>query len=258
MLPLEGVTVADFSRVVAGPICSQSLGDLGADVIKVEPIGVGDFSRTFLMDERGSGESYSFMSLNRNKRSICLDVRIPEGREIALKLIDNADVVVENFRPGVMERLGLGYAVASERNAQVIYASATGFGQTGPYSGKPGQDLLAQAIGGVTWLNGEQGGPPVPSGAIIADYIAGMLLVQGILAALWHRRGTGEGQEVFVSLLDGILHLQSEFATAHLNSNKPQQKTHALSTAFTKLATASGSRLPVRLGRSLFVKPAKR
>jgi formyl-CoA transferase len=111
-----------------------------------------------------------------------------------------------------------------QRKPNVIYASASGFGQTGPYSGKPGQDLLAQAIGGVTWLNGDRDGPPVPSGAIIADYIAGMLLVQGILAALWSREKTGEGQEVDVALLDGILHLQSEFATAFLNSGRPQAK----------------------------------
>ncbi|MEA2583947.1 MAG: hypothetical protein QOF33_2032 [Thermomicrobiales bacterium] len=224
MLPLEGVKILDFSRVVVGPICTQVLGDLGADVYKVESIGSGDYSRTFLVSEEHDGESFSFMALNRNKRSICLDVRQPEGKEIALTLVEECDVVVQNFRPGVMARLGLDYHSLKQRKPDIIYASASGFGQTGPYSRKPGQDMLAQAIGGVAWLNGERDGPPVPSGAIIADHLAGMLLVQGILAAMWSREMTGKGQEVDVALLDGILHLQSEFATAFLNSGQPQAK----------------------------------
>ncbi|MEA2597425.1 MAG: hypothetical protein QOF01_3894, partial [Thermomicrobiales bacterium] len=154
MLPLEGVKILDFSRVVVGPICTQVLGDLGADVYKVESIGSGDYSRTFLVSEEHDGESFSFMALNRNKRSICLDVRQPEGKEIALTLVEECDVVVQNFRPGVMARLGLDYHSLKQRKPDIIYASASGFGQTGPYSGKPGQDMLAQAIGGVAWLNG--------------------------------------------------------------------------------------------------------
>jgi formyl-CoA transferase len=222
--PLDGVKVLDFSRVVVGPICTQVLGDMGAEVYKIETVDGGDYSRTFLVSEDHAGESFSFMSLNRNKRSICLDVRQPEGKEIALALVDECDVVVQNFRPGVMTRLGLDYDTLIQRKPDIIYASASGFGQTGPYAGKPGQDMLAQAIGGVAWLNGERDGPPVPSGAIIGDYIAGMLLAQGILAALWSREMTGEGQEVDVALLSGILHLQSEFATAYLNSGQPQAK----------------------------------
>lgn len=224
MRPLEGVKILDFSRVVVGPIATQVLGDMGADVYKIETVGGGDYSRTFLVSEAHHGESFSFLSLNRNKRSICLDVREPEGKAIAYALVEECDVVVQNFRPGVMARLGLDYQTLKQRKPDIIYASASGFGQTGPYAGKPGQDMLAQAIGGVAWLNGERDGPPVPSGAIIGDYIAGMLLVQGILAAMWSREMTGEGQEVDVALLDGILHLQSEFATAYLNSGQPQAK----------------------------------
>lgn len=224
MLPLDGVKILDFSRVVAGPVCSQVLGDLGADVYKVEPIGLGDFSRSFHIAEPRNGESYSFLALNRNKKSICLDLRQPKGKDIALALVKSCDVVLHNFRPGVMERLGLDYESLKGHNAKVIYASISGFGPIGPYSKKPGQDLLAQAMGGVTWLSGTRNGPPIHSGAVIADYIAGMLLVQAILAALWARDKTGEGQEVMVSLLDGILHLQAEAATAYLNSGNPQRK----------------------------------
>jgi len=224
MTLLEGLRVLDFTRVVVGPIASQLLADMGAEVYKVESIGVGDFSRQFFVREGVNGVSPSFLALNRNKRSICLDVRQPAGREIALRLANVCDVVIQNFRPGVMERLGLDYPALSRENPRLIYASASGYGLTGPRRLKAGQDLLAQAMSGVGWLTGEPDGPPMHAGPIIADYACGLLLVQGILAALWARERTGRGQAVSASLLDAMLHLQCEYLTAFLSSGHPERK----------------------------------
>ena len=224
MPPLDGIKVLDFSRVYVGPSCSQVLGDLGADVYKVESIGLGDFSRHFMVAEDLEGESHSFLGLNRNKMSICLDLRQPEAKEIVFKLVEICDVVLQNFRPDVMGRLGLDYNALKQHNPKIIYASASGYGLTGPYQMKAGQDLVAQAMSGVGWLTGERNGPPFPCGAPIADYIGGMLLVQVILAALWAREKTSEGQEVSVSLLDGMFPPQCEPATAYLSSGQLERK----------------------------------
>src|SRR5262249_49911997 len=159
-------------------------------------IGSGDYSRHFYIGDGVNGESHSFLALNRNKKSICLDLRRPEAREIVHRLVKLCDVVLQNFPPGGMEHLGLDHRSFSRHNPRLVYASASGYGLTGPYRLKARQDLLAQAMSGIGWLTGEPDGPPVHAGPIIADYACGMLLVQGILAALWAREKTGHGQEV--------------------------------------------------------------
>ena len=220
MGPLDGIKILDLSRVFAGPFCSQILGDLGADVYKVESIGAGDLSRKHMVAEELNGESYAFLSLNRNKKSICIDLKQAEGRRIVLQLAEICDVVLHNFRPGVMERLGLDYDSLKRCNPRIIYASASGFGRTGPYSAKAGQDLVAQAMSGFAWRSGERNGPPVLCGEPIADCFAAMFLAQGILAALLVREKTGEGQEVSVSLLDAMFPPQCEPITAYLTSGR--------------------------------------
>src|SRR3954464_11137499 len=164
--PLEGLVVADFAQLAQGPFATQMLGDLGAEIIKIEPIK-GDWMRHWSManlfiDGEGDweGESASYLSFNRNKRSIAIDLKNPKGKDVALRLIDRADVAIENFRPGVMERLGLGYETLAERNPRLIYCASSGWGQSGPYVKRPGQDLLVQAVAGVGYLNGNAGGPP--------------------------------------------------------------------------------------------------
>jgi len=213
--PLAGVTVLDFTQIELGPCATQVLGDFGADVIKVERPGAGDLSRVHLLHE--SGESAIFWSLNRNKRSVAIDVRAPLGREAIYRLAKKADVVVHNFRPGVMERLGFGFAELSAINPRLIYAFGSGYGPTGPYRDKGGQDVLAQAMSGIASRRAEPDAPPEPCATPIADFTAGMLLVQAILLALLARERTGRGQVVHVSLLDGMLAMQLQEASAWLN-----------------------------------------
>jgi formyl-CoA transferase len=211
--PLEGVRVVDLTQVMLGPSATQLLGDHGADVIKVERCGIGDLSRSVLPDDPAGSDNPVFAALNRNKRSIALDLRRPEGREIALGLVRTADVVVSNFRPGVMERLGLGWPELRETNPGLIYATGTGYGPTGPYAGKGGQDMLAQALSGVLHRRADPSLPPSIFATTIADYTAGMHLVQGILLALLARARTGRGQAVEVSLYDTMLAAQIQEAT---------------------------------------------
>ncbi|TMQ23548.1 MAG: CoA transferase [Candidatus Rokuibacteriota bacterium] len=213
--PLDGVTVLDFSQIEMGPCATQVLGDFGADVIKIERPGAGDLSRVHM--KHPSGESAVFWSLNRNKRSVAIDVRAPLGREAVYRLARKADVLVHNFRPGVMERLGLGYADLSALNPRLIYAFGSGYGPTGPYRDKGGQDVLAQAMSGIASRRADPEAPPEPSATPIADFTGGMLLVQAILLALLARERTGRGQLVHVSLLDGMLAMQLQEASAWLN-----------------------------------------
>jgi len=213
--PLDGVTVLDFSQIELGPCATQVLGDFGADVIKIERPGAGDLSRVHM--KHPSGESAVFWSLNRNKRSVAIDVRAPLGREVVHRLARKADVLVHNFRPGVMERLGLGYADLSALNPRLIYAFGSGYGPTGPYRDKGGQDVLAQAMSGIASRRADPEAPPEPSATPIADFTGGMLLVQAILLALLARERTGRGQLVHVSLLDGMLAMQLQEASAWLN-----------------------------------------
>jgi crotonobetainyl-CoA:carnitine CoA-transferase CaiB-like acyl-CoA transferase len=213
--PLGGVTVLDFTQIELGPCATQVLGDFGADVIKIERPGAGDLSRVHMRHE--SGESAIFWSLNRNKRSVAIDVRAPLGREAIYRLARKADVLVHNFRPGVMERLGFGPAELSAVNPRLIYAFGSGYGPTGPYRDKGGQDVLAQAMSGIASRRADPEAPPEPCATPIADFTAGMLLVQAILLALLARERTGHGQVVHVSLLDGMLATQLQEASCWLN-----------------------------------------
>jgi crotonobetainyl-CoA:carnitine CoA-transferase CaiB-like acyl-CoA transferase len=213
--PLDGVAVLDFTQIEMGPCATQVLGDFGADVVKIERPGAGDLSRVHM--KHASGESAIFWSLNRNKRSVALDMRSPLGREAIHRLARKADVLVHNFRPGVMERLGFGYAELSTINPRLIYAFGSGYGPTGPYRDKGGQDVLAQAMSGIASRRAEPDAPPEPSATPIADFTGGMLLVQAILLALLARERTGRGQIVHVSLLDGMLAMQLQEASAWLN-----------------------------------------
>jgi CoA:oxalate CoA-transferase len=200
MKALEGIRVLDFTRVLAGPFCTMMLADLGAEVIKVERPGTGDDSRHFgpFVGE----ESAYFMSINRNKKSVTLNLKDPLAVDIVKRMIKNIDVVVENFRPGVMEKLGLGYEVLKEINPRLVYASSSGFGHTGPYSQLPAYDLILQGMGGIMSITGPDKDHPTKVGSSIADIFAGTFCAIGILAALRHRDRTGEGQEVDVSMLD--------------------------------------------------------
>jgi len=199
---LEGIKVLDVSRALAGPYCTMMLADMGAEVIKVEMPGTGDDSRgwgpPFI-----EGESAYFMSINRNKKSITLDMKGDKAIEIIMKLIKQSDVLVENFRPGAMERLGLAYQQVKPVNPRLVYCSISGFGQNGPYRMLPGFDQVLQGMGGLMSITGEAGGPPVKVGVPIADITAGMFAAYGIAIALFAREKTGGGQMVDISLLDG-------------------------------------------------------
>ena len=215
-LPLAGVRVIDFTQVMMGPVATQMLADYGADVIKIEKPGTGDLSRTSFPDDPAGLLGPVYCSLNRNKRSIALDTRSAEGRAVVLKLIATADVVVNNFRAGVMERLGFGYDELSKINPRLIYAVGTGFGLTGPYSHKGGQDVLAQAMSGTMHRRSDAALPLSIYPTTFADYSAGMHLVQGVLLALLQRDKTGRGQRISVSLLDSMLAAQTQEAAAHM------------------------------------------
>jgi len=214
-LPLEGVKVIDFTQVMLGPCCTQMLGDWGADVIKIERIGAGDLSRWSIDDPAGPLNPV-FCSLNRNKRSIALDLRSEAGRGIVRRLIERSDVVVNNFRAGVMERMGLGYEALAAINPRIIFAVGTGFGTEGPYAHKGGQDVLAQALSGVMARKCDASEPTTIYPTALADYSAGMHLVQGILLALLQRERTGRGQTISVSLYDSMLAMQMQEAAMWL------------------------------------------
>jgi formyl-CoA transferase len=210
-LPLHGVRIIDLTQVMMGPVCTQMLADYGADVIKVERIGAGDLSRSTFEPVAGA-DNPIFCSLNRNKRSLELDLR-DAGQMAALKqLIADADVVVSNFRAGVMDRMGIGYEACRSLNPRIIYAVGTGFGETGPYAHKGGQDVLAQAMSGVMARRADESLPITVYPTALADYSAGMHMVQGILLALLHRERTGEGQKVNVSLYNSMLAIQMQEA----------------------------------------------
>src|SRR5258706_13092508 len=201
--PLKDVKIFDLTRVLAGPTCVQMLADLGADVIKIEKPGAGDDTRGFAPPFMpGTKESAYFVGVNRNKRSVTLDIAKPEGQEIALRLIAQSDILVENFKVGALAKYGLGYEELCERFPGLIYCSITGFGQTGPYAQRPGYDSLIQAMGGVMSLTGEPEGQPQKVGIPLADLFAGLYGCIGILAALRHRDATGRGQQIDIGMLD--------------------------------------------------------
>ncbi len=215
-LPLAGIRVIDFTQVMMGPVCTQMLGDYGADVIKIEKPGTGDLSRTSFPNDPAGLLGPVFCSLNRNKRSIVLDTRSAEGKAAVLKLVETADVVVNNFRAGVMDRLGFGYETLAKLNPRLIYASGTGFGLTGPYAHKGGQDVLAQAVTGVMYRRSDASLPLSIYPTTFADFSAGMHMMQGILLALLQRAQTGRGQQISVSLYDSMLAAQTQEGTAQM------------------------------------------
>ena len=202
--PLAGIRVLDLTRALSGPYATMILGDLGADVIKVEDTWQGDDTRRWGPPFQGEDASY-FLSINRNKRGLSVNLKEPQGQQVAQRLALATDVMLENFRPGTAARLGLGYQELSERNPRLIYASISGYGQTGPSAPLPGYDAVAQAISGMMSVTGEADGEPVRSGTSLADVGAGMYAVIGILAALHARESTGRGQQVDIALLDGQL-----------------------------------------------------
>jgi crotonobetainyl-CoA:carnitine CoA-transferase CaiB-like acyl-CoA transferase len=203
-LPLAGYRVIELAHLVAGPACGMYLADMGADVVKIEQPGAGDASRTAYGTQLG-GESAVFLTINRNKRSVALDLARPEGRAVFERLVVRADVVVEAYRGGVAERLGIDWTRLAPLNPRLVYCSLSAFGPEGPWRDKPGVDMLVQAMGGLMAVMGEPDGPPVLCGAPVLDTIGALMAGQGILTALLHRERTGQGQRVDVSLLNGTL-----------------------------------------------------
>jgi crotonobetainyl-CoA:carnitine CoA-transferase CaiB-like acyl-CoA transferase len=230
---LGHLRILDFTALVQGPLATQILGDMGADVIKFERLD-GEWSRHWgIGNGRTHGEIDSFLAFNRNKRSVAVDLKDPVTRERILALAEDADVVVENFRPGVMDRLGLGYADFVARNAAMIYACSSGWGQTGPYSTRPGQDMLAQAASGIHFFQGTRDLPPTPIGLGVADLFTGLYLVVAILAAVSHRQETGEGQRVEVDLFSCVTALQQQEITYFLSHGSiPERPTRNLGAVF--------------------------
>ncbi|MBB4152224.1 crotonobetainyl-CoA:carnitine CoA-transferase CaiB-like acyl-CoA transferase [Sphingomonas jinjuensis] len=239
--PLEGLLVLDMAQFLAGPMAALKLADLGARVIKIERPGTGDIGRTlYLSDTRIGGDSTLFHAINRNKQSFAADLKDPADLAEVEALIARADVVIQNFRPGIAERLGIGRAALRARHPRLIHASISGYGEEGPLARLPGQDLLAQALSGVMWLNGSAGDGPVPVGLSIADMLAGHALLEGILAALVRRGITGEGAAVETSLLEAIVDFQFEVLTTHLNDDGRPPQRAAVNNAHAYLAAPYG------------------
>jgi crotonobetainyl-CoA:carnitine CoA-transferase CaiB-like acyl-CoA transferase len=219
MSSLQGVRVVDLTRALAGPFCTMQLGDLGADVVKVEEPGVGDDSRHWGPPFQG-GESAYFLNVNRNKRSVTLNLKRDGGHEALWRLIERADVLVENFRPGLMERLGYGYEATAARNPRLIYCSISGFGQSGPEADRPGYDIILQGMSGVTSVTGDPDGTPYRCGLPVCDILSGMFAAQGILAALLAREHTGRGQRVETTLLGATVAALANLAGSYLMSGE--------------------------------------
>jgi len=237
--PLEGIRVLDLTHVLAGPFCTQILGDLGAEVIKIERPGVGDPTRR-MPPHTMKDQSLYFMSLNRNKKSLTLDLKAPEGKEIFYGLTRKADVVMNNFTPGTMEKLGLGYEDLKKINPKIVWASVTGYGQTGPYRERPSYDIIVQAMGGAMSYTGEPDKPPVRCGIPIGDLGGAVFAVIGILSALVSRSMTGEGRMVDISMLDVQLALHTYRAKYYFVAGEVPQP----------VGTAHVSNVPLRAYRT--------
>ncbi|MCZ8333342.1 MAG: CoA transferase [Rhodobacteraceae bacterium] len=237
--PLSGITVLDLTHVLAGPFCSGILGDLGARVIKVERPGTGDDTRAF--PPFVVGTSGYFAALNAGKQSIALDLKAEADRAIFDRLLARADVLLENYRPGVMARLGYGWDDLHARHPRLIYGAVSGFGQTGPESGKPAYDMVVQARGGVMSITGEEGGPPVRVGASIGDIVAGMYLAQGVLAALYDRERTGGGRMIDVAMLDAQIAIQEHSLAITAATGTPPGPTGARHPTITPFSTYRAS-----------------
>jgi crotonobetainyl-CoA:carnitine CoA-transferase CaiB-like acyl-CoA transferase len=240
-LPLSGILIIDFSQFLSGPLCALKLADLGARVIKIERPGQGDLCRTlYLSDTDIGGTNSLFHAINRNKESITANLRDPGDRAMLRALVARADVVMQNFRPGVMERQGFGYEDVQAINPGVVYASISGYGENGPWVDLPGQDLLTQARSGLLWLTGSAGDPPMPMGLAVADMLAGNVLAQGILAALVRKGRTGRGALVQTSLLEALLDFQFEVLTTHLNDGARVPRRSAINGAHAYLGAPYG------------------
>jgi len=208
--PLAGIRVIDLTRVLAGPFATQSLGDLGAEVLKIEPPGGGDETRRF--PPFIEGESHYFLGINRNKKSLVVDLQQEKGKEILRRLAAQSDILVENYRPGVMDRLGLGYAALAEINPRLIYCAISGFGLTGPLRDKPSFDIVTQALSGALSINGERGRMPIKLAIPLGDMVGGVFGPMAILAALHERNRTGKGRLIDISLYDGLIGMLGYFA----------------------------------------------
>src|SRR5258708_6259144 len=235
MGPLTGLKVIDLTHIMAGPTCTLMLADMGADVIKVEKMPQGDDTRRMIPPKIGD-EAASFLMMNRNKRGIVIDLKTAKGGEILRRLVKSADVLVENYAPGVMERLGLGYETLRKDNPGLIYCSLSGFGRTGPYKERRGFDLVAQAMSGIMTFTGTgQDGPPLKCGAPLSDITAGILAAMGIAAAYAHRMKTGEGQWVDTSLFEAALvqtYWQSAIALAPSTAPRAMGSAHPLNAPY--------------------------
>lgn len=239
--PLAGLLVVDMSQFLSGPYCSLRLMDLGARVIKIERPDGGDLSRRlYLSDTEIGGDSTIFHAINRAKESLALDLKNEDDLCALRVLLSKADVVIQNFRPGVVERLGLDYEAVRKINPQIIYGSISGYGEEGPWVGLPGQDLLAQSRSGVMWLNGDDDQGPVPFGLAIGDMLAGAAAAQGILAGLVRRGVTGKGSLVETSLLEALIDFQFEVLTTHLNDGRRLPKRSKVRSAHAYLSAPYG------------------
>lgn len=216
--PLSGIKVLEIAHHMAGPSTTQKLGDMGADIIKIEPPGLGEWTRTRPIGNAWVGEyNTSLIALNRNKRSLTLNLKCDEGLDIFYDLVKTADILVTNYRPIIHNKLGTDYETVRTINPRIIYCSITGFGESGPYESRPGQDLIVQALSGVVWNSGRKSDPPIPLGTFVVDAAAGNLALAGITSALYARERTGEGQKVEVNLLSSIMDVQIQEFTTYLN-----------------------------------------
>ena len=238
---LAGLTVIDLSQFLSGPYCSLRLLDLGARVIKVERPDGGDLSRRlYLSDTDVDGDSTLFHAINRGKESLAIDLKNADDLAFLRTLIARADVVIQNFRPGVIERLGLDYETVKALNPKIVYASISGYGEDGPWVMRPGQDLLAQARSGIMWLNGDEEQGPVPFGLAVADMLAGANTCQGVLAALVRRGISGQGAHIQTSLLEGLVDFQFEVLTTHLNDGRRRPRRSSFRSAHAYLSAPYG------------------
>lgn len=240
-LPLSGLVIVDMSQFLSGPYCSLRLMDLGARVIKIERPDGGDLSRRlYLSDTEIGGDSTIFHAINRSKESFAVDLKNEDDLKALRALLTHADVLIQNFRPGVIERLGLHYDAVKEINPRLVYASISGYGEEGPWVKRPGQDLLAQSRSGVMWLNGDEEQGPVPFGLAIGDMLAGAAAAQGILAGLVRRGVTGKGSLVETSLLEALVDFQFEVLTTHLNDGRRLPKRSNFRSAHAYLSAPYG------------------
>ena len=222
-LPLQGVRVLDISQVMAGPYACMLLADLGADVIKIEPPGSGDQTRGSMGFKMKGADSMGFLNMNRNKRSVALNLKSEGGRAVLLRLVKDADILIENYRPGAMKRLGLGYDDVKDINPRLVYTSISGFGQTGPWSDRPGFDLMAQAMSGVMSVTGYPGGPPVKAGVPVADIGCALFAVYATLAAYIGAKSSGQGQYIDAALFDSALAFSVWDICDYWGTGKPPQ-----------------------------------